>query len=312
MRLRVIVEAIIMVIFLTTMAVFLLLGRGAIAPISAQSVEEYMRRGDQNCKASRLKFNDAAIQYREAIKLDPNLPDAHFKLAEIYYEFVWNYEALHELEAVEKIDPNYPGLYSLMGKLHHRMGDTDKALTVLQRAIALQPGDSEAHYYLGTIYQQKNMEDAAIGEYVKATESRSDKEALLRSYLQLGRIYKGKKDDENAKEKLKKALSVDPKFIEAISELKDLYKQEAEGYKAKEKYDEAAQKYEEILKIDPDNPDNIEVYMELGSIYRNKRLYDKAIAVYTAVTKLDPLNLDAFGALKELRLLKSADSKGSG
>ena len=312
MRLRAITEALILIIFLVTALVAILVHNTASITDMGEGVKEHVQKGNGIYTADRAQFNEASIQYWEVIKQYPDMPEAHFKLAKIYYEYIWNYEALRELGEVERIDPNYPGLDSLLGKLYHRMGDTDRAFQSLQRAVTVQPGNSESHYYLGTIYQQRNMEEEAISEYEKAVREKGaltvpDNVAILRAYLQLGRIYKGKKEQEKAEREFRKALSIEPTSAEVISELRNIYKQKAEDYEYQNEYEKATEKYKEILEIESDSTRNVEIYMKLGNIYRSNELYDKATVMYEAATTLDPLNYDAFSALKELELLRNID-----
>jgi protein O-GlcNAc transferase len=272
----------------------------------ARSAEEHIQTGNRFYEMGKPKFNEASIEYWKAIDLNPDMAEAHYRLADIYYERVWDYQALGELDKVERIDPNYPGLHSLLGRIYNRMSEPDKALEAFQRALTLHPEDFDAHYYVGTIYQQRGMEKEAIDSYEKAVEAH-DSEVAMKAYLQLGRIYKGK-DREKAKEQFIKALSIDPKSAEVLSELRSVYRQEAEDYRSRDEYDKAAEKYQEMIKLNPDDPRNVEAYMELGNIYRSNELYDKASAMYEAARKLDPFNFDAFSALKELELLKEAGS----
>ncbi|MEK7398580.1 MAG: tetratricopeptide repeat protein [Candidatus Poribacteria bacterium] len=315
MKLKITIEIIIVIIFIITIPIALILGKN-ISTHSVQTKEvkanesasQYLQKGEQLYNQGRAKYNDASVQYWEALKHDPKLADAHFRLAEMYYEYIWNYEALNELQEIEKIDAKYPGLYLLIGKLHHRMGDIDKSFQAFQRNVALDPQNPESHYYLGTIYQQKNAKEEALKEYqqaVTAIISPSFKDSIIKSYLQLGRIYKTDRDFDSAMEFLKKAITIEPKSVEVISELTNVYSQKAGQYKIERNFDEAGKIYEEIVRLAPDNIENIEYYMELGSIYKSKEFYDKAISVYKSVTKLDPLNFDAFTSIKELELIIS-------
>jgi len=307
MRFGAATEIVILFIFLAVALVTILVSNPAETDEDARSAEEYIRIGNRFYEMGKPKFNEASIEYWKAIDLNPDMAEAHYKLANIYYERVWDYQALIELDKVERIDPNYPGLSSLLGRIYNRMSEPDKALEAFQRALALQPEDSGVHYYVGTIYQQQGMEKEAIDSYEKAVEA-YDGEAAMKAYLQLGRIYKGK-DREKAKDQFIKALGIDPESAEILSELRSVYRQEAEDYRYRDEYDKAAEKYEEMIKLNPDDPRNVEAYMELGNIYRSNELYDKAFAMYEAARKLDPFNFDAFGALKELELLKEAGSE---
>jgi tetratricopeptide (TPR) repeat protein len=312
MRYGIISEIAILIIFLVTVPAVMLIEHNIAISDEAKETESaiaYQQKGDQ--LYSQGKFNDASVQYWEGVKRDPKLEDAHFKLAEIYYENLWNYDALNELNKLEKLNRNYPELYLLIGRIYNnRIADPDKASKNFQRVIASDPKNSEAYYYLGTIYQQQNKQKEALVMYEKAVSvtNPSDLESVAKSYLQLGRIYKDQ-DLDKATEMLKKGLTIVPKSEELISELTGVYSQKAETYKSEQKFDEAAKIYEEIVKMDPINPVNIEFYMELGSIYRDEELYDKAIKAYNAITKIDPTILDVFSALKELYMLKDGSIK---
>jgi len=314
MKLNTIIEVSIFILFLITVPIIMLVERNtALSSETNESTKAYLQKGDQFYNQGKMKFNNASVQYWEAIKRDPNLVEPYFRLAEIYYEYLWNYEALNELYELEKLNPKYPQLYLLMGKIYDRMSNKEKAFDAFQRSLLSEPQNSEAHYYLGTLYQQRNAKEESIKEYESAiTGTKSaDKESIIKSYLQLGRIYKTDRDLAKAIEMLKKALEIDPKSVEVISELTGVYGQQAGVYKSEQKFDEAGKIYEEIVKLDPNNPENVEYYMELGNIYRSQQLYDKAISVYTTVKKLDQFNFDAFSALKELEALKSDGESNS-
>lgn len=302
-----IVDIVILIIFIISIpAVFLIVRNDAISDEtkSSEGAIVYLQKGDQFYDQG--KFSDSAVQYWEALKHDPKLEDAHFKLAQIYYENLWSYDALEQINELEKLNSNYPNLYLLKGKVYlNRLDDSDKAFQAFQKSVVNSP-TIEAYYYLGTIYQQRNKKEEAILEYGKSVAlSSDDKESMAKSFLQLGRIYKADMDFDKSIEMLKSALSIKPKSEEIISELSGAYSQKADIYKSEKEFGEAAKIYEEIIRLDPENPENIEYYMELGSIYRSDGLYDKAIMMYKAITKLDPLNFDAFSALKELDMLKS-------
>lgn len=303
MKSIIIIEIATLFIFIITAPVIVLTERiMSINVKDDKSALELMKLGDQLYVNGRSKFNDASVLYWEAIKQDPKLLNARLRLAEIYYTYIWNYEALNQLKEIEKIDPKYPGVYFLMGKIYHRLNDNNKALELFQKAIALQPENPSAYYYLGTIYQQQNNEEKALTSYYNAVKFLDkDKESVVKSFLQIGRIYKNRNDLINAKEVFKSGLRLDPNSTEIILELKNLYEQEANIFKSQQRFDKAVAAYEEIVKLEPDKPENSWIYVEIGNIYRNMELNDKAISAYRKAAKIDPLNYDAFSALKELK-----------
>ncbi|MGB9595381.1 MAG: tetratricopeptide repeat protein [Candidatus Poribacteria bacterium] len=309
MKVRIITEIIITIMFIITIPIAMILSKNVSSDVKDnENAIQYLQKAEELFRQGRAKYNDASVHYWNALKLNPQLADAHFRLAEIYYDYIWNYEALNELQKLEKINPKYKGLYLLLGKLYHRMAEIDKAFQAFQTSIALEPQNPESYYYLGTIYQQRNNNDDAIKSYNQAIMSpvtESSKEPIVKSYLQLARVYKSEKDLDKAIEFLKRALLVDSESADVISELTVLYSQKADQYKLQQKFDEAAKIYEEIVKLSPNSTENIQYYMELGSIYKGKGLYDKAISMYEAVKKLDPLNFDAFTSIKEIEMIKS-------
>ena len=315
MRLRSVVEIGILAVFLITVLVSLLWYNTTVPADEENgiSAEEYLQSADQLYAAGKAKFNAAAVKYWEAIKRDPTMVDAQFKLASIYYEKGWNHQPLLLLKEVERIDPEYPGLYLLIGKIYDEMQNTDKAFDAFQKAVAAQPNFPEARYYLGAAYQQKSMTEEAINQYKKATEEsltpNSPEAKVLESHLQLGRIYKLKGDYKEAEAELKAALNIDPASEEILSDLRNLYNRQARNYKKQREYGKAMEKYGKILKIDPNNPRNIDIYMELGSRYESDGLYDKAKEMYKAARKLDPMNFEIFRALKQIEILKDVSGE---
>lgn len=303
MKSFIIIEIAILLIFMISTPFLVLVERSRSITVKddGKNATELAKLGDQLYSIGRTKFNEASILYWEAIKKEPNMLKARFRLAEIYYTYVWNYEALVQLEEIEKVDPKYPGVYLLMGKIYHRLSINDKAFEALQKEVALRPENPTAYYYLGTIYQQQNDEDSALASYQNAIKFPNiDRESVAKSFLQIGRIYKNRNDLINAQSAFKDGLKIDPESLEIISELKSTYEREADIYKSQRRFDKALEAYEEIVKLEPDKPENSWIYVEIGNIYRSMELNDKAIDAYKKAAKIDPLNYDAFAGLKEL------------
>ncbi|MBD3184959.1 tetratricopeptide repeat protein [Candidatus Poribacteria bacterium] len=286
----------------------------------SKSVRGYVQEGNRLFNAGRVNYNKASIQYWKAIKLDPDNAEAHYKLASIYYAYVWNHEALEALSEVKRVEPSYKGLYLLLGKVHDKMANAEEAFAAFQKAVEQQPQNSEAHYYLGTMYQQQSMSylnkdedekavdvlNMSINEYVKAIEANSDDTAVVKSHLQLGRIYRNNQPDIAA-QKLRKALDINPQAMEVISELRNIYRIQAENYESQREFLKAAEKYREMININPGDERNADIYVKIGNIYRSNELYDRAAKVFEKAAELDPMNFEAFTALKELELLKDTE-----
>ncbi|UCH92614.1 MAG: tetratricopeptide repeat protein [Candidatus Aminicenantes bacterium] len=153
--------------------------------------------------------------------------------------------------------------------------------------------------------QRLSLEQEEIGRQFKVTEDLLQElveNRLLRSEARVGSIYYELSHDtlvEPIRKSYKKRSSKRKRigfgvlftaviliaiFLMGISNLMDgrikinkLY-EEAGGLKAEQKYDEAAEKYNDILRIDKTY---MNAYLELGQIYYNKNEYVKAIEIYT-------------------------------
>lgn len=181
---------------------------------------------------------EAIANYREALKLEPNLPGLHFELAEMFNsssapdapeQAELEYKAalavnpfdeksecrLGDLAAAKgdtasayehykralKLQPNDPEANVGLAKALMAMNQSEKALPLLENAVKLDPTSAVAHFRLSTIYRQMGRgEDAKreISEYQKYKEM---KEKLREVYRQM-RLEPDKKvhEDEDARQ----------------------------------------------------------------------------------------------------------------
>jgi tetratricopeptide (TPR) repeat protein len=71
--------------------------------------------------------------------------------------------AKRDADAANHLNPALQGLPTLTGMILEQQGDYDAAETALQKALAMNANDFNAHLYLGGIYYfRRNMEDARL------------------------------------------------------------------------------------------------------------------------------------------------------
>ena len=105
---------------------------------------------------------DKAIELvREAIKADPNYPDAYNQLGYMLLKKGQIKEALDAFNLALKINPRLHSSKTGIGLALLREGDTKRAEAVLKEALILNPSPSMAHYALGLVYEK-------LGDYKKA------------------------------------------------------------------------------------------------------------------------------------------------
>ena len=108
---------------------------------------------------------NAIAQYREAIKLNPMVPGAHFQLAEQLRtspDPALNAQAEDEYKAAIKVNQYDALSWRQLGGIMTAKGDFKAAEEDYKKALALQPKDSEAKTGLAIVWISMNRTDEAI------------------------------------------------------------------------------------------------------------------------------------------------------
>lgn len=125
----------------------------------------------------RNEDEKAVRAFEQAVKLDPNLADAHFRLAVAYDLFEESEKAQKSYLQAVKIyqkqtikNPKDAHAFFYLGRAYDKTGDEQKAQKALQQAVKLQPEDGEYHYELGTVLIELAQYPEALKELKKAIE----------------------------------------------------------------------------------------------------------------------------------------------
>jgi TolB-like protein len=120
---------------------------------------------------SEIGYNTAIDLYEEALSLDPGFKLAWIGLAKAHLTNYWAYggdpadreKSRESIEAARALDDDFPELYLAEG-FYWYWGhlDYDRAIEKLEQAVALMPGDAEAHMWLGWARRRDGQWDAAI------------------------------------------------------------------------------------------------------------------------------------------------------
>jgi tetratricopeptide (TPR) repeat protein len=110
----------------------------------------------------------AIADYREAIRLKPDLADARLNLgAALDDEGQYDAAIAEDREAI-RLKPDYEKAHSNLGAALAGKGQYDAAIAEYREAIRLKPDYAEAHNNLGASLAEKGQYDAAIVEYREA------------------------------------------------------------------------------------------------------------------------------------------------
>ena len=146
-------------------------------------------------KGKELYRNDqdaeAVLAFMEAVRLDPDLAEAHFRLA-------LGYESVGKQEEAEK--------------------EYKKSVETYKKYLAENPDDAEAHYDLGQTYAGLGQYSEAIREYREATKLKDDDSDM---FYDLGVAHTKLAQYDAAAAAFSKSLELDPDNYRAQDGLDD-------------------------------------------------------------------------------------------
>jgi tetratricopeptide (TPR) repeat protein len=272
--------------------------------------QKYFESGQRYFEGA--KYPEAAIEYTNAIKIDPNYGEAHYQLAETYIKLQKQQLAYQELMRTVELQPenyqariglanllilghdfqqaqeqttlllqkrpNDPAVHSAVSGLLLAQGNLPGAIDEIQKAVALDPNRSDLHLELAMLQLRNNQPDAAETNFKRVIEldPRETKAQLL-----LGTFYQSRNRFAEAEQQFRRAMSLDPTNPEPLAPLAGLYS--AEGKRADA---------EDLLKqAKRDFPNNPAGYRLLGEFYFANGEMDKAAPEYASVYQQHPENL---------------------
>ena len=150
----------------------------ALAAAALANAHMYMYWFGPDRTDARLAAAKAAAE--QALALQPDLGEAHFALAMYVY---WGYRdyaaARQQLQLARNTLPNSAEIEQLDAATARRQGQWDVALAGFQRAIAINPRSSTAHYELGQTYMQLRRYAESDQAYARAVELTTDPDSGL-------------------------------------------------------------------------------------------------------------------------------------
>jgi TolB-like protein/Flp pilus assembly protein TadD len=146
-------------------------------------VQDWIYHDFDPTPARKERARGAAV---EALRLQPNLPEAHLAMGFYYYYCERDYQAALNEFAIAKLSlPNSAEVYMAIGAIERRQGKWEKSTANLERAASLSPKDAWILQNLAdNYYANRNFEaadkvfDRAIEAAPKSFGPRADKAQL--------------------------------------------------------------------------------------------------------------------------------------
>ena len=190
---------------------------------------EYQERQAESTENGEL-FDRAETFYRQALARDPSFALAYARLAysRLNRHYFVNRLTSAQLEEVKSnieralaIAPESPEAHLALGVFHYwGRRDYDSALRELDRAIELQPSNSDSRTYRGAIYRRRGEWRRSLAEFERVLEL-NPRDSL--SPTELGNTYFWLRRWSEAERALTRALALDPHNINAAYHLAVTY-----------------------------------------------------------------------------------------
>lgn len=201
--------------------------------------DSYIMLANWGFAAPAESYAKAKASALKALKLDPQLAEAHTSLAYITLLYEWDWQkAEEEFRQAIRINPNYASAHQFYSICLMTVGRQSEALAEIQRAQELDPLSLIVGDVYGWIYYEGRQYDRAIEQYKKTLELDS---AYVPAVLDLGASYlrKGKYPEALSQFQRARTLAGDNGVV--LSSLGQVYALSGQRAKAREILDELYQ-----------------------------------------------------------------------
>jgi tetratricopeptide (TPR) repeat protein len=272
------------------------------------------------------KFREAAIQYANAVQVDPRFAEAHYQLGETYLKLKdynrafaelsrtvdlapANYpahvdlanmlisarelkQAQSHLDILRENQPDNPDTHLAWGNFYAAQDNLGSALQETQKGIAADPTRSESYLSMALLQLRANLPDQAEINFKKAAELGPK---VVNAQLALGGFYQSRNRMAEAEKQFKHAIDIAPQdpapriaYVRLL--MGEGKKPEAEAF---------------LRQAKSDLPDNSEGYRMLGDFYFANGDLDRATAEYSSLYSDHPKDVQVKKNYVQLLILKN-------
>ena len=179
----------------------------------------------------------AMQQYKKAIKSNPNRPEGHFSLAEVYVRYgKWQAAAVEYLRAVE-LAPNNAYYRYKLAHAYIQAGCKEDAIEHMEVAVSLCSKDAFYHFELATLYADVRQDRAAVNEMEHAAALVPDDYYVAR----LAMLYARVEEFEKSADMYREAIRLSPRKLAYHCLLGDIYHRLGYQARAESQYGEASE-----------------------------------------------------------------------
>jgi len=254
----------------------------AIGGTTVPSAYEYYMQGKGYLQRYEVAQNlDTAISlFNRALEQDPKYALAEAGLGEAYWRSYEQTKDTHLAEEARKssaaaiaLNDQLPQVYVTSGMVRTGTGHYEEAIQDLQKALALDPINSDASRELAKTYQQMGKLKDAETTYLNAIAMHP---GYWGAHNELGGFYYRLGRYAEAEKEFRIVVELTPDNARGYSNLGVI------AY-SQNRYEEAARLYEKSVAIKP----SADTYSNLGAVYYSLSQYDEAARYYEKAVRMN-------------------------
>ena len=298
----------------TWKAIFALMLLGLLAGCNRSpevSKERYLESGKQYAKKG--KYAEARIQYRKALQLDPGLGDAYYELGLADSALQSWGDALAAFQQAYELEPQRLDVGLQLGHLYAAASEFGAAKDVADSLLQKNPNSADAHLLLGDILIRQQNSEQALRAFMKVAELAPKDPS---SFERVALVEASMRRYTDADQHLRKAIEIDPSFVEAYLNLSILYRFQHQTEQAVRVLQQALDRNSDAVALyiaeadllySQDKKDaaestlqllrshvktSVEASLAVGDFYAQHGSMDRALAEFQSGLILDPKNID--------------------
>lgn len=173
--------------------------------------QKYLESGNRFSASGSYK--EASIQYLNALKVDEDFAEAHYLLAHAYEHLGQFNAAISELGRTVDLSPRDYAARIELGNLQFAADRTDEAEEQATAVDTAQPDNAAAHALLSAVAARRGHKERALDEIRRAVSLEPNVAAYHENLALL--LADTPATSSAAEEELKRAISIDPRAVNA-------------------------------------------------------------------------------------------------
>ena len=201
--------------------------------------QKYFESGNRYYQKGQ--YREAAIQYGNALQVDPRFAPAHFRLGLVDEKLgAWNL-AYSELATAVDLQPDFLKARLELGNILLAAGQLDRVKEQVDFILHRDPANVDGEQLLANLYAAQGQTENAVREMRKAIDLAPSRPS---SYINLAVLLIDQKKMAEAENNLRRALDLDPKSTAPLLALASFYQQTG-------RWSDAERQLRHAIQLDP-------------------------------------------------------------